>query len=78
MGRGMKSVPTMTTRIATAPIASQNRPIETGTATLRLRTYRRSPWRLVIMSNASALKMYDNVLAPHLRDGVPLTDEDAG
>jgi UDP-galactopyranose mutase len=26
------------------------------------------------MAIASALNMYDNVLAPHLRDGTPLTE----
>jgi len=27
------------------------------------------------MAIASALNMYDNVLAPHLRDGAPLVEE---
>lgn len=28
------------------------------------------------MAIASALNMYDNTLAPHLRDGTPLTEEE--
>jgi len=28
------------------------------------------------MAIASALSMYDNILAPHLRDGAPLTADD--
>jgi len=28
------------------------------------------------MAIASALNMYDNILAPHLRDGAPLMEEE--
>jgi UDP-galactopyranose mutase len=28
------------------------------------------------MAIASALNMYDNILAPHLRDGAPLAQDD--
>ena len=38
----------------------------------RLGTYQYLDMHMAI---ASAMSMYDNILAPHLRDGVPLTDE---
>ena len=40
----------------------------------RLGTYQNLDMHMAI---ASALNMYDNVLAPHLRDGAPLTADDA-
>ncbi|MBJ7401123.1 UDP-galactopyranose mutase [Mycolicibacterium sp.] len=40
----------------------------------RLGTYRYLDMHMAI---ASALNMYDNILAPHLRDGAPLIDTDA-
>ncbi len=40
----------------------------------RLGTYQYLDMHMAI---ASALTMYDNVLAPHLRDGAPLTERDA-
>ena len=40
----------------------------------RLGTYQYLDMHMAI---ASALNMFDNVLAPHLRDGVPLTADDA-
>jgi UDP-galactopyranose mutase len=41
----------------------------------RLGTYQYLDMHMAI---ASALSMYDNILAPHLRDGAPLTDDEGG
>ena len=52
--------------------------VETAAANVlfggRLGTYQYLDMHMAI---ASALNMYDNVLAPHLRDGAPLTADEA-